>query len=82
MRNFDLNPQIILNVPVINKIPFCEICGLEKIVLRAREELNGSGRVFIRYSKTEDLCRIMVEGKDKFAINQIGNEISEKFYNI
>lgn len=79
MKLFELNSQIILNVPVKNKIPFLEIDGFEGTVDRVKKGLNGSGRVLVRYSGTEDVCRIMLEGKrGKDVLLQMGEDISKK----
>ena len=78
MKLFELNSQIILNVPVKNKIPFLEIDGFEGTIDKVRKGLNGSGRVLVRYSGTEDVCRIMLEGnREKGVLLQMGEDISK-----
>ncbi len=57
-------PQYLRNVKVTGKPPF-ETCETLMAVKReAEQELEGRGRVLLRYSGTENLCRIMVEGKN------------------
>ena len=82
MNLFELNSQIILNVPVKYKVPFNEIFGFENTIAKVKLGLNGSGRVLVRYSGTEDVCRIMLEGKrDKDVLLQMGEDISKRLGN-
>jgi len=62
---FELYPQILENIPVSKKIPLEEIEGYEKLIKKL--EKNGI-RHLIRYSGTENLLRILLEGKDKSEI--------------
>jgi phosphoglucosamine mutase len=57
-----LSPQKIINVNVKNKPPLEEIPELQKSIGIAEAELGDRGRVLIRYSGTQSLCRVMVEG--------------------
>ena len=55
-------PQVLQNVEVQEKIPFEEMDGVLDAVRQVEDELAGSGRVLLRYSGTEPLARVMVEG--------------------
>lgn len=57
-------PQELRNVHVEHKIPFEENAEIADAVARIEEGLEGRGRVLLRYSGTEALCRVMVEGQD------------------
>jgi phosphoglucosamine mutase len=57
-----LSPQKIINVNVKNKPPLEAIPQLQKSIQAAESELGDSGRVLIRYSGTQSMCRVMVEG--------------------
>ena len=46
------------------KIPFEQAPGLQTEVARVEKALYGKGRVLLRYSGTEAVCRVMVEGPD------------------
>jgi phosphoglucosamine mutase len=70
-------PQLIRNVPVPRKPPLESIPELMRLLRNAEERLKDKGRVFLRYSGTEPLLRIMVEGEDEALIEQIADEIED-----
>ncbi|MFH1834252.1 MAG: phosphoglucosamine mutase, partial [bacterium] len=55
-------PQAVVNVGVVATPPFEDIPSLGPAIAEAETELGGHGRVLIRYSGTQALCRVMVEG--------------------
>ena len=57
-------PQVLINVPRVDKSRVYSDQELTDFVAQAEAELNGSGRVLLRPSGTEDLVRVMVEAKD------------------
>jgi len=69
-------PQILLNVKVEKKIPIAENKKLSDVIKSVEKKLNGNGRVLVRYSGTEPLLRIMVEGPGEKVINQYAQEIA------
>ena len=58
-------PQKIQNVRVREKIPFAKIPSVQVAIDSAERELNGNGRVVVRYSGTETLARVMVEAESE-----------------
>ncbi len=62
--HLQLFPQKLLNVRVEKKIPFEQKPAIGETVARIEQALAGRGRVVLRYSGTEALCRIMVEAED------------------
>ena len=72
-------PQVLLNVPVKEKKNFYDIPQINDSIESAKDSLNSKGRVLIRYSGTEPLVRIMVEGEDKKSINHIANQLANIF---
>ncbi|MFH1540702.1 MAG: phosphoglucosamine mutase [Elusimicrobiota bacterium] len=73
-------PQVLLNVKVdvsLKKIPISENKNLSNVIKSVEEKLNSSGRVLVRYSGTEPLLRIMVEGPDDKIISQYAQEIAK-----
>ena len=55
-------PQMLINIDVAEKPPLSEIAPLQEAILEAEKELADQGRVLIRYSGTQPMCRVMVEG--------------------
>ena len=70
-------PQILLNVEVTEKRPIEEMAKLSKALKEIQDELEGCGRAFIRYSGTEALARITVEGKSETEINNMAESLAE-----
>jgi phosphoglucosamine mutase len=58
-------PQKIQNVRVREKIPFTQISAVQAAIAAAERELDGNGRVVVRYSGTEALARVMVEAESE-----------------
>jgi phosphoglucosamine mutase len=58
-------PQRIQNVRVREKIPFAQVPAVQKAIAAAENELDGNGRVVVRYSGTEALARVMVEAESE-----------------
>jgi phosphoglucosamine mutase len=73
MRKF---PQVLVNVPVRSKPPIDSIAGLGDRVGAFESEMNGVGRVLIRYSGTEALARVMIEGADAARIQAMADELA------
>lgn len=75
-------PQVLKNVHVERKIPFEEAPEVQAVVQKVEKALYGKGRVLLRYSGTEAVCRVMVEGQDIDKVEAYTNEIvdaCEKF---
>jgi len=70
-------PQVLLNVPVRRRVPFDELPVISTRVDAARQRLDRRGRVLLRYSGTELLARVMVEGDDAQEITVLAEEIAE-----
>jgi phosphoglucosamine mutase len=67
-------PQVQINVEVKNKVPLENIEGYLELHKEKENDLKGEGRILIRYSGTEDLARVLVEGKDKNQITSIAHD--------
>jgi phosphoglucosamine mutase len=72
-----LYPQVLLNVPVTNKVNLDDNEMIQTAVRQAEEELAGSGRVLLRPSGTEPLVRVMVEGKVANDVQQICQRVAK-----
>lgn len=55
-------PQVLINVEVREKRDLKTIPELAEIVKKVEDDLGKNGRVLVRYSGTQNLCRVMVEG--------------------
>jgi phosphoglucosamine mutase len=58
-------PQTIRNVRVREKVPFSQVPAVKHAIEAAEQELNGNGRVVVRYSGTEALARVMIEAESE-----------------
>ena len=70
-------PQILLNVRVKHKPDLNQIPDIQQAIKIAEATLNGSGRVLVRYSGTEALLRIMVEGERDSTIREVADRLAE-----
>jgi phosphoglucosamine mutase len=64
LQIFKHYPQVLHNVEVKEKKPIEQLEKTSKILSVVEKALKDKGRVLIRYSGTENICRIMVEGKN------------------
>ena len=71
-------PQKIQNIRVREKVPFNQIPAVQKSIEQAEQELQGKGRVVVRYSGTEALARVMVEAESEEKMQQITASIAEE----
>lgn len=69
-------PQVLINCRVRNRKSVDEIKGYHEMIAQIEKELNGQGRTFVRFSGTEPVIRILVEGPDKVKINQYAEQIA------
>ena len=72
-----LFPQTLINVAVKNKRPFEEVPEILAAQEAAEEELHGRGRVLLRYSGTESLARVMVEGEEDTQVERLAGMIAD-----
>jgi phosphoglucosamine mutase len=72
-----LSPQKIINVNVKNKPPLEEIAELQKAIKTAEAELSDRGRVLIRYSGTQSMCRVMVEGPTEDMTGRLARTLAD-----
>jgi phosphoglucosamine mutase len=70
-------PQVLINVPVRDKPDFAAVPELEKVIRNVEKALGGRGRTLVRYSGTEPLCRVMVEGENGEDVERYAEEIAE-----
>jgi phosphoglucosamine mutase len=73
MRKF---PQVLVNVPVARKPPIDSLPGLAERIRAFETEMDGTGRILVRYSGTESLARVMIEGADAGRIQAMADELA------
>ncbi len=78
-RLFRPTPQILKNIAVARKVPLRELPRVEALIARCERKLKGEGRVFVRYSGTEPLLRVMIEGPSLAAIRSMAREITAAY---
>ena len=75
-NGFDIFPQVLVNVSVREKKPLEEIASVAEAIRAADSRLAGNGRVLVRYSGTENIARVMVEGQDESEIREIAGSVA------
>jgi len=70
-------PQVLVNVRVVERRDLAEVPEVRQIIAAVEEKLGETGRVLVRYSGTEPLLRVMVEGQDKYEITEFAREIGD-----
>ncbi len=69
-------PQTIQNVRVREKVPFTQVPEMQQAIAAAEGELDGNGRVVVRYSGTEALARVMVEAETEEKMKALATGIA------
>ncbi len=69
-------PQVLVNVDVKEKKDISKL-KVNKNIKDAESKLGEKGRVLVRYSGTQNLCRIMIEGENKREIQKIADDIAK-----
>lgn len=70
-------PQILVNVKVREKLPFESITEIVKAAQKIEKDLGTKGRLLLRYSGTENLARVMIEGENQAQIETQANHLAE-----
>ena len=78
---YPMMPQTLLNLPVETKMPFDEIPGFPRILGELEKVLGSAGRIFPRYSGTENLLRILVESPSEERNEEIASKVAAFFKN-
>jgi len=76
-RGFVRYPQILVNVKVREKVPFESVPVIAKRAQQVQGELGDRGRLLLRYSGTEALARIMIEGEDEAQVRTSANTLAD-----
>jgi phosphoglucosamine mutase len=76
-REFRRYPQILVNVRVQEKRPFTEMPRTSQLAQETEAKLAQKGRLLLRYSGTEPLARIMIEGEDEDSVRAWADSLAE-----
>jgi phosphoglucosamine mutase len=76
LSDIERMPQLLLNVDVAHQLPFEELPRVSRELAAAERQLHRRGRVLLRYSGTERLARVMVEGEDEDEIQTLAERIA------
>ena len=76
-EGFRRYPQVLLNVRVREKLPFEEVEEVAAASESVRARLGEGGRLLLRYSGTEPLARVMIEGQSQEEIDALAAELAE-----
>ncbi len=71
-----LFPQKLINVSVNDKPPLEEVKSIQEAIAAAEKTLGGDGRVLVRYSGTQSMCRVMVEGPTLAMTDSLASDIA------
>jgi len=69
-------PQVLVNVQVSSKPKLETIPEVKARMEKIEAEMNGRGRLLVRYSGTENLARVMIEGEDQQRIEEQANDLA------
>ncbi|MDO9263516.1 MAG: phosphoglucosamine mutase, partial [Desulfosalsimonadaceae bacterium] len=70
-------PQVLLNVTVKERVDIGTVPEITGIIQKVERQLGDRGRVLVRYSGTQPLCRVMVEGPDKEDTHRFCRDIAD-----
>jgi phosphoglucosamine mutase len=73
----DVYPQKLINVDVTRKPEVSSVPEIAAVIARVEAELGGKGRVLVRYSGTQNMCRVMVEGPTAELTEQYAREVAD-----
>jgi phosphoglucosamine mutase len=77
LRTMQRVPQVLENITVRERVPFAQLADVDRAITVAERRLNGLGRLLVRYSGTEMLARVMVEGAPPAPIDEIAHDIAD-----
>ena len=69
-------PQVLLNVRVRDKIPFESLPKVQEQASEIERSLGDRGRLLLRYSGTEPLARVMIEGEDEAKVQAAASSLA------
>jgi phosphoglucosamine mutase len=80
-NEIELLPQARQDIRIARRLSFDEMPEVNQAIKDAQEALSGNGRVFVRYSGTEPVMRVLIEGRDSAMIQSICQRITSVLEN-
>jgi phosphoglucosamine mutase len=77
VAGFRRYPQVLVNVRVSEKKPFEDIVSVQRLAEEIKHQLGSRGRLLLRYSGTESLARVMIEGESESDVESKANALAE-----
>ena len=81
INGFTQFPQILVNIKVREKLPFEEVAEINDAAKEIETQLGEKGRLLLRYSGTENLARVMIEGENQSEIERQANHLAQIIQN-
>ncbi len=81
-KMMDIYPQKLINVDVKSKPDIGTVPKVMKIIQKVEKDLKDEGRVLVRYSGTQNMCRVMVEGPSDSVTEKYCKEIADVIKNV
>lgn len=69
-------PQLLVNVRTREKRDLSDVPEVQAAIAAGEKQLKGKGRVFVRWSGTENLCRVLVEGPNDDLVRRISETVA------
>ena len=79
MKGFHRVPQVLFNQSVQRRLNFAEIPEIREEICRLEDKLRDRGRIIVRYSGTEPVVRIMLEGDDQAELESLASRLGHLF---
>jgi phosphoglucosamine mutase len=77
VTGFQRYPQVLVNVRVRERKPFAELPAVQRLAHEIEQQLGDRGRLLLRYSGTESLARVMIEGESEGEVASQANALAE-----
>ncbi len=77
LEGFSRYPQTLVNIRVRDRVPFEALPAVQKKAHEIEGELGDRGRLLLRYSGTEALARVMIEGENEQQVHALADELAQ-----
>jgi phosphoglucosamine mutase len=77
VAGFESYPQLLVNIKIRERKPLAELASVQERIAECEREFAGKGRVLVRFSGTEPLARVMVEGNESAMVERHAHRIAD-----